>query len=77
MHANRVTSSAAPLNDVSADIVASRLCCLTVDDGSSVVLGHEPVFLWGQPARYVTSAAFSHSIGQPIAYLEAYSRPGK
>ncbi|AXB42757.1 GcvT family protein [Amycolatopsis albispora] len=47
---------------------ARRLACLTVDDGRSVVLGHEPVFLDGQPAGYVTSAAFGHTIGKPIAY---------
>jgi glycine cleavage system aminomethyltransferase T len=44
------------------------LSCLTVDDGHTVVLGHEPVFLDGNPAGYVTSAAFGHTIGKPIAY---------
>ena len=45
---------------------------------SSVVLGHEPVFLDGQPAGYVTSAAFGHTIGRPIAYawLPASATPG-
>ncbi|PXY23334.1 sarcosine dehydrogenase [Prauserella coralliicola] len=47
---------------------ARRLTCLTVDDGRSVVLGHEPVFLDGEVAGYVTSAAFGHTIGKPIAY---------
>ncbi|MBN6039730.1 FAD-dependent oxidoreductase [Amycolatopsis sp. 195334CR] len=47
---------------------ARRLACLTVDDGRSVVLGHEPVFLDGGAAGYVTSAAFGHTIGKPIAY---------
>src|SRR4051812_22651770 len=32
----------------SADTVSRRLSCLTVDDGESVVLGHEPVFLDGR-----------------------------
>jgi dimethylglycine oxidase len=50
------------------DTVTRRLSCLTIDDGSSVVLGHEPVFLDGRPAGYVTSAAFGHTIGRPIAY---------
>jgi glycine cleavage system aminomethyltransferase T len=58
--------------------VSRRLSCLTVDDGESVVLGHEPVFLDGQPAGYVTSAAFGHTVGRPIAYawLPASATPG-
>ena len=50
------------------DAVDRRLSCLTIDDGHSVVLGHEPVLLDGRPAGYVTSAAFGHTIGRPIAY---------
>jgi len=63
---------------MTADTVSRRLSCLTVDDGSSVVLGHEPVFLDGSPAGYVTSAAFGHTIGRPIAYawLPAGADPG-
>jgi dimethylglycine oxidase len=45
-----------------------RLSCLTVDDGRSVVLGQEPVYLDGVPAGYVTSAAFGHTVGRPVAY---------
>ena len=41
---------------------------MTIDDGQSVVLGHEPVFLDGPPVGYVTSAAFGHTVGAPIAY---------
>ena len=48
--------------------MSRRLSCLTVDDGHSVVLGHEPVYLDGDPVGYVTSAAFGHTIGRPIAY---------
>ena len=48
--------------------VERRLTCLTVDDGRSVVLGSEPVLLDGDTAGYVTSAAFSHTLGTPIAY---------
>jgi glycine cleavage system aminomethyltransferase T/glycine/D-amino acid oxidase-like deaminating enzyme len=54
--------------DRSDETARRRLSCLTVDDGRSVVLGHEPVFLDGRPAGYVTSAAFGHTIGRPIAY---------
>ncbi|MGY1793012.1 FAD-dependent oxidoreductase [Geodermatophilus sp. SYSU D00525] len=50
------------------DTVSRRLSCLTIDDGRSVVLGHEPVLVDGAPAGYVTSAAFGHTIGRPIAY---------
>ncbi|PKW00197.1 glycine cleavage system aminomethyltransferase T [Amycolatopsis echigonensis] len=54
--------------ELSNDTVSRRLACLTVDDGRSVVLGHEPVFLDGEPDGYVTSAAFGHTIGKPVAY---------
>jgi glycine cleavage system aminomethyltransferase T len=50
------------------DTVSRRLTCLTIDDGRSVVLGHEPVYVDGRPAGYVTSAAFGHTVGRPIAY---------
>ncbi|KAK5626483.1 hypothetical protein RRF57_002198 [Xylaria bambusicola] len=48
--------------------VTRKLRCLTVDDGKSVVLGKEPVFVDGQAKGYVTSAAFGFTIGKPIAY---------
>jgi glycine cleavage system aminomethyltransferase T len=54
--------------DLSDDTASRRLSCLTIDDGRSVVLGHEPVFVDGRPAGYVTSAAFGHTVGRPIAY---------
>jgi glycine cleavage system aminomethyltransferase T len=53
---------------ISPDNVQRRLSCLTIDDGRSVVLGSEPVFLDGAPVGYVTSAAFGHTVGTPIAY---------
>ncbi|GJJ17498.1 sarcosine dehydrogenase [Mycolicibacterium mageritense] len=63
---------------VSDDTVERRLACLTIDDGKQVVLGSEPVFLDGSPAGYVTSAAFGHTVGVPIAYawLPATAAPG-
>ncbi len=45
-----------------------KLTCLTMDAPESVVLGKEPVWHDGRPAGYVTSAAFGHTIGKPIAY---------
>jgi dimethylglycine oxidase len=56
------------LAGVSDDTVERRLACLTIDDGTSVVLGSEPVFVDGAPAGYITSAAFGHTVGAPIAY---------
>jgi dimethylglycine oxidase len=66
------------LAGVSADTVRRRLACLTIDDRRSVVLGHEPVHVDGRPAGHVTSAAFGHTIGTPIAYawLPASATPG-
>ena len=32
------------------------------------MLGKEPVYFQSKPAGYVTSAAFGHTIGKPIAY---------
>ena len=47
---------------------AMQLRCLTVDDGTSVVLGKEPVYFKGEPAGYVTSAAYGYTVKRPIAY---------
>ncbi|SDN84896.1 FAD-dependent oxidoreductase [Geodermatophilus sp. DSM 45219] len=58
----------AAVADRGDETVRRRLSCLTIDDGTSVVLGHEPVFVDGEPAGYVTSAAFGHTVGRPIAY---------
>jgi len=44
------------------------LRCLTIDDGTSVVLGKEPVFVDGRAVGYVTSAAYGYTVGRPIAY---------
>ncbi|MEQ3553022.1 FAD-dependent oxidoreductase [Pseudonocardia nematodicida] len=58
----------AAVEAIAPDAVTRRLTCLTVDDRRSVVLGHEPVLLDGEPAGYVTSAAFAHTLGTPVAY---------
>ncbi|UOX89080.1 hypothetical protein MUY14_00015 [Amycolatopsis sp. FBCC-B4732] len=42
--------------------------CLTIDDGRTVVLGKEPVFVDGVASGYVTSAAYGYTVGRPIAY---------
>src|SRR5690606_14861622 len=51
-----------------AAAATKRLRCLTVDDGVSVVLGKEPVYVDGKPAGYVTSAAYGYTVRKPIAY---------
>ena len=56
------------LTGVSDQTVERRLSCLTINDGKSVVVGSEPVLLEGNPVGYVTSAAFGHTVGTPIAY---------
>jgi glycine cleavage system aminomethyltransferase T/glycine/D-amino acid oxidase-like deaminating enzyme len=58
----------AALAGLSDETVTRRLRCLTVDDGRSMVLGSEPVYLGGRTAGYVTSAAFGHTVGRPVAY---------
>ncbi|MEA5357963.1 FAD-dependent oxidoreductase [Amycolatopsis sp., V23-08] len=52
----------------SEETASRRLRCLTIDDGRTVVLGKEPVFVDDAPAGYVTSAAYGYTIGKPIAY---------
>jgi dimethylglycine oxidase len=56
------------LTGVSDETVERRLSCLTIDDRRSVVMGSEPVFLDGVPVGYVTSAAYGHTVGAPVAY---------
>ena len=46
----------------------NRLRCLTVDDGTSMVMGKEPVFRDGSNVGYITSAAFGHTVHKPVAY---------
>ncbi|KAG5926083.1 hypothetical protein E4U42_003671 [Claviceps africana] len=56
------------IKDLMKRHVSRRLRCLTVDDGRSMVLGKEPVFVNDQPVGYVTSAAFGYTVRKPIAY---------
>ncbi len=66
------------LQGVSESTIERRLACVVIDNGQSVVLGHEPAFLDGQPVGYVTSAAFGHTVAAPVAYawLPSSVRPG-
>ncbi|KAL3448034.1 hypothetical protein BJX65DRAFT_307319 [Aspergillus insuetus] len=45
-----------------------RLRCLTIDDGLSMVMGKEPVFVNNKAVGFVTTAAFAFSVRKPIAY---------
>ncbi len=45
-----------------------RLCLLTLDEPNAVVLGSEPVYAGEHPVGYVTSAAYSYTLGVPLAY---------
>jgi dimethylglycine oxidase len=56
------------LQGISDSTIERRLATVVVDDGVSVVMGNEPVFLAGKPVGYVTSAAFGHTVGAPVAY---------
>lgn len=58
----------AALEGKTKDTVTKKLRCLTIDDGQSMILGKEPVFVNGKAAGYVTSAAFGHTVRKPIAY---------
>lgn len=58
----------AALDRLSKKTAPRRLRCLTVDDGQSMILGKEPVFVSGNKAGYVTSAAFGYSVRKPVAY---------
>ena len=48
--------------------VERRLCCMTLDDPSAVVVGKEPILHGGDVLGYVTSANYGHSIGRGIVY---------
>jgi glycine cleavage system aminomethyltransferase T/glycine/D-amino acid oxidase-like deaminating enzyme len=66
------------LHGISDSTIERRLVTVVVDDGVSVAMGNEPVFLDGKPVGYVTSAAFGHTVGAPVAYawLPSSAREG-
>ena len=45
-----------------------KLCCMTLDDPSAVVMGKEPILDGDRVVSYVTSAGYGHSIGRGIVY---------
>jgi glycine cleavage system aminomethyltransferase T/glycine/D-amino acid oxidase-like deaminating enzyme len=48
--------------------ISRQLCCLTLDDPNSVVMGKEPILDDDRVLGYVTSATCGYSIGRGIAY---------
>ncbi len=45
-----------------------KLCCLTLDDPKTVVLGGEPVRIGGELVGRVTSGGFGYTVGRSIAF---------
>ena len=48
--------------------VSRKLCCLTTDDPSVILVGKEPILADGEPVGYVTSAAYGATMGESILY---------
>ena len=48
--------------------LSQKLCCMTIDDPSKVVMGNEPILIDGRPTGFVTSANYGYSIGRGVAY---------
>jgi glycine cleavage system aminomethyltransferase T len=56
-----------------------RLCCMTLDDPNTVVMGKEPILDDDLVLGYVTSAAYGYSVGRGIVYgylPVTYAQPG-
>ncbi|WP_300344199.1 FAD-dependent oxidoreductase [Nesterenkonia sp.] len=62
--------AAEKLSALGADTPTRRLTCLTLEDPSRVLMGHEPVYDPNatEPIGYVTSADQGYTIGASIAY---------
>ena len=56
------------LRKVRASGVGRRLCCVTLNDSSAVVVGKEPIVDGDSVLGYVTSANYGHTIGRGIVY---------
>jgi glycine cleavage system aminomethyltransferase T len=48
--------------------VARKLCCMTLDDPTAVVLGKEPIMDGKRTLGYVTSANYGYAVAHSIAY---------
>jgi len=56
------------LRDIRVRGVQRRLCCMTLDDPETVVLGKEPIMDGERALGYVTSANYGHTIGRGVVY---------
>jgi glycine cleavage system T protein len=59
--------------------VQRKLCCMTLDEPNTVVLGKEPILVDRRVRGYVTSANYGYSIGKYIFYgylPHEYATPG-
>ena len=56
------------LGKLRAQGLTRRLCCMTLDDPSCVVVGKEPILDGDRVLGYLTSANYGHSIGRGIVY---------
>jgi len=48
--------------------ISRKLCCLTLDDPTAIVLGKEPILDNQRALGYVTSANYGYTVGRCIAY---------
>ena len=61
------------------DYLSQKLCYLTLDDPTAVVMGKEPVITDGKVLSYVTSAGYGYSLGRCVVYAYlplGYTTPG-
>jgi glycine cleavage system aminomethyltransferase T len=56
------------LEQIRQQPVTRKLCCMTFDDPSIVVMGKEPIFANHRLLGYVTSANYGYSVRQSIVY---------
>lgn len=61
------------LTQIKRQVMQRRLCCLSLEDPSLVLMGHEPVLLDGNVIGSVTSANIAYTMQESIAY--AYLLP--
>jgi glycine cleavage system T protein len=61
------------------EYASRKLCFLTLDDPSAVVMGKEPVIADGKVLGYATSAGYGYSLGRCVVYAYlplGYDQPG-
>jgi len=56
------------LRQQKAEGIKQRLCCIVLDDPSTIVFGNEPIRYEGKVVAWVTSGGFGYSVNKSIAY---------